>query len=72
VRVQLSIRKTNRPLVAQQRAWLDQLRDAQQAIQVRPEDCPETHFAVYFKPLEEAAVTSTTCFLWASMPARVS
>jgi len=54
VRVHLRIRETNRALVAQQRVWLDQLRDAQQAILVRPEDCPEAHFAVYFKPLEEA------------------
>ena len=54
VRVHLRIRETNRALVAQHRARLDQLRDAQQAILVRPEDCPEANFAVYYKPLEEA------------------
>ena len=54
VRVHLRIRETNRALVAQQRARLEQLREAQQAILVRPEDCPEASFAVYYKPLEEA------------------
>jgi sigma-B regulation protein RsbU (phosphoserine phosphatase) len=54
VRVHLRIRATNRALVAQQRARLDQLRDAQQAILARPEDCPEANFAVYYEPLEEA------------------
>ena len=38
----------------QHRARLEQLRDAQQAILVRPDDCPEANFAVYYKPLEEA------------------
>jgi sigma-B regulation protein RsbU (phosphoserine phosphatase) len=54
VRVHLRIRETNRTLVAQHRARLEQLRDAQQAILVRPDDCPEASFAVYYKPLEEA------------------
>src|ERR1017187_8939724 len=54
VRVHLRIGETNRALVAQQRARLEQLRDAQQAILVRPDDCPEASFAVYYKPLEEA------------------
>ena len=54
VRVHLRIRETNRALVEQHRARLDQLRDAQQAILVRPEDCPEASFAVYYQPLEEA------------------
>ncbi len=54
VRVHLRIRENNRALVAQHRARLEQLRDAQQAILVRPEDCPEANFAVYYKPLEEA------------------
>lgn len=54
VRVHLRIRETNRALVAQQRVWLDQLRDAQQAILVRPDDIPEARFAVHFEPLEEA------------------
>jgi len=54
VRVHLRIRETNRALVEQQRARLNQLRDAQQAILVRPEDLPEANFAVYYKPLQEA------------------
>jgi sigma-B regulation protein RsbU (phosphoserine phosphatase) len=54
VRVHLRIRENNRALVGQHRARLEQLRDAQQAILVRPEDCPEANFAVYYKPLEEA------------------
>ncbi len=54
VRVHLRIRETNRALVGQHRARLEQLRDAQQAILVRPEDCPGANFAVYYRPLEEA------------------
>lgn len=54
VRVHLRIRENNRAMVAQQRDRLEQLRNAQQAILVRPEDCPEANFAVYYKPLEEA------------------
>jgi sigma-B regulation protein RsbU (phosphoserine phosphatase) len=54
VRVHLRIRETNRFLVGQHRARLEQLRDAQQAILVQPEDCPEARFAVYYRPLEEA------------------
>jgi phosphoserine phosphatase RsbU/P len=54
VRVHLRIRETNRALVGQHRARLEQLRDAQQAILMRPGDCPEARFAVYYEPLEEA------------------
>src|SRR3569833_2383702 len=54
VRVHLRIRETNRLLVQQTRARLEQLRDAQRAILVRPEDFPEASFAVYYEPLEEA------------------
>lgn len=54
VRVHLRIRQTNRAVVREHRARLEQLRDAQQAILVRPENCPEAGFAVYYKPLEEA------------------
>jgi len=54
VRVHLRIRQTSRALVEQQRARLNQLRDAQQAILVRPEDLPDAHFAVCYSPLEEA------------------
>jgi sigma-B regulation protein RsbU (phosphoserine phosphatase) len=54
VRVHLRIRDTSRALVREHRERLEQLRDAQQAILVRPESCPEAGFAVYYKPLEEA------------------
>lgn len=54
VRVHLRIRETNRALVEQQRARLNELRDAQQAILTRPGECPEANFAVYYKPLEAA------------------
>jgi sigma-B regulation protein RsbU (phosphoserine phosphatase) len=54
VRVHLRIRETNRALVEQQRARLEELRNAQKAILPQPEDCPEANFAVYFKPLEAA------------------
>ena len=54
VRVHLRIRETNRKLVARERARLNELRNAQQAILAGPEDCPEARFAVYYKPMEEA------------------
>jgi sigma-B regulation protein RsbU (phosphoserine phosphatase) len=54
VRVHLRIRETNRALLRENRSRLEQLRDAQRAILVRPESCPEAGFAVYFRPLEEA------------------
>ncbi len=54
VRVHLRIRETNRLLVEKQRARLEELRNAQQSILVRPEDCPDASFAVYYEPLEGA------------------
>lgn len=54
VRVHLRIKETNRALVREQRARLENLREAQQAILVRPEDLAAAHFAVYYEPLEEA------------------
>lgn len=53
VRVHLRIRETNRALVLLHRSRLEQLRDAQQAILVQPDDCPGACFAVYYRPLEE-------------------
>jgi sigma-B regulation protein RsbU (phosphoserine phosphatase) len=53
VRVHLRIRENNRALVAEHRARLEQLRDAQEAILTSPEDCPEARFAVFYRPLEE-------------------
>ena len=54
VRVHLRIRAATRLLVAEQRARLEQLRSAQRAILMAPEDCPEAAFGVFFRPLEEA------------------
>jgi phosphoserine phosphatase RsbU/P len=53
VRVHLRIRETNRALILLHRARLEQLRDAQQAILVQPDDCPGASFAVHYQPLEE-------------------
>jgi len=54
-RVHLRIRETNRLLAAEHRMRLEQLRTAQRAILVRPDECPEASFAVYYKPLEETS-----------------
>ncbi len=54
VRVHLRIRDANRILVRHERARLDELRLAQQALLVNPTDCPEACFAVFFQPLEAA------------------
>lgn len=54
VRVHLRISENNRAVASGHRARIQELRDAQQAILVRPEDCPEASFAVYFEPLEGA------------------
>ena len=62
VRVHLRIRETNRALVQQQRARLDQLRDAQQAILVRPEDCRRPTSRSITSRSKRPAAISTTCF----------
>jgi sigma-B regulation protein RsbU (phosphoserine phosphatase) len=54
VRVHLRIRENNRAIAMANHARLEELRNAQQAILVRPGDCPEASFAVYYKPLEGA------------------
>ena len=54
VRVHLRIAANNRAIVREQQARLEELRNAQQAILVRPEDYPEASFAVVYKPLEAA------------------
>ena len=54
VRVHLRILENNRAAVRQQQARLEELRNAQRSILVRPEDLPEASFAVYYEPLEEA------------------
>ncbi len=52
VRVHLRIRETDRAVEREQRARIEELRNAQQAILILPEDCPEASFAVFYKPLE--------------------
>ena len=54
VRVHLRIGANNRAMTRQHQARLEELRDAQQAILVRPESCPEASFGVYYEPLEGA------------------
>lgn len=54
VRVHLRIGENNRAITRQHQARIEEFRDAQQAILVRPESCPEASFAVYYKPLEAA------------------
>jgi sigma-B regulation protein RsbU (phosphoserine phosphatase) len=54
VRVHLRIRETNRSIVRQHQERMEALRNAQQAILVRPEDCPEASFAVFYEPMEAA------------------
>lgn len=53
VRVHLRIRENNRTLVEQHREKIEALRDAQQAILVRPEDDRDAGFGVFYKPLDE-------------------
>lgn len=54
VRVHLRIRENNRAITREHQARIEELRNAQQAILVRPEDCPGASFAVFYKPLEGA------------------
>ena len=54
VRVHLRIRENNRAMARQHQARMEELRDAQQAILVRPEDCPDASFAVFYQPMEAA------------------
>ena len=53
VRVHLRIRENGRILARQHQERIEELRNAQQAILVRPEDCPAASFAVHYKPLQE-------------------
>jgi phosphoserine phosphatase RsbU/P len=54
VRVHLRIGETNRAIAREHQARIEELRNAQQAILVRPEDCPQASFAVFYQPLEGA------------------
>jgi len=55
VRVHLRIRESNRLLAREHQARLEEFRNAQQSILVKPEDCPEASFAVCYLPLEGAS-----------------
>jgi phosphoserine phosphatase RsbU/P len=54
VRVHLRIGENNRAIAQAHQARLEELRNAQQAILVRPDDCPQASFAVFYQPLEGA------------------
>lgn len=54
VRVHLRIREDSRAIARRNQCRLEEFRDAQQAILVRPEDCPEASFEVFYQPLEGA------------------
>jgi sigma-B regulation protein RsbU (phosphoserine phosphatase) len=54
VRVHLRIGENNRRTAELYRSQLRELRDAQQAILTRPEECPGAGFAVHYAPLNEA------------------
>jgi phosphoserine phosphatase RsbU/P len=66
VRVHLRIRESTRALVERQRERLNQLRDAQRAILVLPEDVPQANFAVYYQPLDELGGDCYDVVPWAS------
>ena len=52
VRVHLRIQETNRRLVRESSAQMQELRNAQQSILVRPETLPSANFNVCYRPLE--------------------
>jgi sigma-B regulation protein RsbU (phosphoserine phosphatase) len=54
VRVHLRIGENNRVMARAHQARLEDLRNAQQAILVRPEDAPGASFTVFYEPLEGA------------------
>jgi sigma-B regulation protein RsbU (phosphoserine phosphatase) len=55
VRVHLRIRETNRLLLQQVEDSFQRLTDVQRSMLVRPADCPEASFAVFYRPLEGAS-----------------
>lgn len=55
VRVHLRIRESNRLLAREHQSRLEEFRNAQQSILVKPEDCPEASFSVCYLPLEGAS-----------------
>jgi phosphoserine phosphatase RsbU/P len=54
LRIHLRIRQAFDALITQQQNQMRELKQAQRSILVQPEDLPEAHFAVYYRPLFEA------------------
>lgn len=52
VRVHLRLRQAAEYMIREQRARLEELREAQQSILVTPEQMPQARFAVYYRPLD--------------------
>jgi sigma-B regulation protein RsbU (phosphoserine phosphatase) len=55
VRIHLRIREANRLLMQQLRESFQHLTDVQRSMLVRPADCPDASFAVFYQPLEGAS-----------------
>ncbi len=53
-RIHIRLKQAYSLLVQQQSTRLKQLKDAQQAILTRPEDCPAANFSVFYQPFHEA------------------
>ncbi|MHC1790753.1 MAG: PP2C family protein-serine/threonine phosphatase [Solidesulfovibrio sp.] len=64
VKIHIRLRQGLRALLAEQAAKLAQIRDAQQAILVAPEDLPEANFAVRYVPALEAGGDFYDVFPW--------
>jgi phosphoserine phosphatase RsbU/P len=64
VKIHIRQRRALSALLAQQAAKLAQIRDAQQAILVLPEDVPEARFAIRYVPVLEAGGDFYDVFPW--------
>ncbi len=54
VKIHIKLRQAHRAAIQEQAAKIAQIRDAQQAILVRPSDIPEANFAIRYFPILEA------------------
>ncbi|ETR70975.1 MAG: response regulator receiver protein [Candidatus Magnetoglobus multicellularis str. Araruama] len=54
VRIHLKLRYANEAIIKAQADKLQQVKEAQESILVKPDDLPEAHFGVYFSPIYEA------------------
>ena len=64
VKIHIRQRRATRALLAQQAAKLAQIRDAQRAILVSPDDVPEARFAISYVPVLEAGGDFYDVFPW--------